>query len=401
MLMINGEIQTLPLLKRAVQFEVASDYIHHDPKTGRKGASSRLGIPNEYYTIDEKGTPTHYRYYTQAKPREIKGEIHMEYLVNGEPDVGFVRGAIWVQENQPDLYAFLTNNPVCASNPKRDKDKIARFYEIKPQEMHKERVVEGQLIYEAYQYVYDSQFKLTDEQLCDILSSYGEPNVHQLGSGSKEEKMKEGKSKLLDYIEGKRNVPKKLAGPQEFLRRKDKIGSPDLRAQTMVRKALDLQVLHFNSSARDWEWGINSSNEGGNISRQPAGTSGLDWFVNHILHKDTTGVLHEIERCLENAENLVNTVEDEDDDSEEVSKRSPGNPEWREQAERTKLLTKEIKEAQKLFVAGQYQRAISKFENSMEINPQETGKQKEYYELAEQTIAKCKEQLAQLAEANA
>jgi hypothetical protein len=287
----------------------------------------------------------------------------------------FVRGNLTVFDHQPDLYRFLQLHPLLAGGENRDPDKMARFKEIKFDEIHNTRVLNNQLAFEAQAYIYDERMKLTDDQLKDVLSSYGVPDVGAM-------KQREVASRLLDYILGERGVSHTLAGPDVFLNKVKGIGAPDLRVAVIVQKALDSQVIGYNSSTRDWIWGKATRDSGGIITRQPQGTKeGKDWFAEWLRTKDTSGVLNQMEHRVNETRSTIKheEVEDEGSDQEQSDKAPP----FAEIGFRTKIIKKAMQEAEELFVDGKLDEAITRMDDAIKMNEQESKTQENLYERAQ------------------
>lgn len=382
--MINGDlVENIPSLKKVRRYELTSDYISHDVKTGKKRAPKRVGFPNEYRFRTKDGDYMHVIYFTARVPVKNKnGETDYMYLVDGQPEVEFFAGVHMVHPNKPDLAMFFDMAPWNASSENRDENIIAKIKLINEEEIHKKRVEESEEIFEATQYLHDPVRKLTTEQLRDILRSYNE--VGRIDEMSD----REVRSRLLSYING--TAKSSQSGARNFMKRLD---SPDLRVRIIVKKAIEQSVLRFEEGNRDWLWNIPGSLNGQAIYRVPRGLDPFASFVRWLQEKDETGTLHHITDNLVDGgakaqEEFEDEIESEANDKIALMRKG-------------KKLNAEVKDLNRQgdteYAKGNYEAAINLYNESIEKNPADTDARKTALRYSQDAIDKCNKQLEKLA----
>jgi len=177
MLLVNLKKQeTLPVLNKAVEFELVGGYTFQDPNlkmpdgvTPYVRKNKELKLPTVYVRFDKaSNSNVEYRYAVREIPFADKsGQMQKKYT----PDrIVFIGTKLVCHKNQPDLYEFLMKSPWLET----DGNAKAIFREVNHQKVSQTRIDEERKRTKAKSLLLDEDRMLSEEAQRRILADLGD-----------------------------------------------------------------------------------------------------------------------------------------------------------------------------------------------------------------------------------
>lgn len=176
MLLVNLKKQEkLPVLTKAVEFELVGGYTFVDPNLKKPDGTQyvrknkEFKYPTTYVAFDEaSNSNVEYRYAVREIPFTDKnGNMQKKYT----PDrIVFIGTKLVVQKNQPDLYAFLMNSP----HLEKEGNQKPVFREVNHKKISQSRIDAERKRTKAKSFLLDEERMLNEETQRRVLAELGD-----------------------------------------------------------------------------------------------------------------------------------------------------------------------------------------------------------------------------------
>lgn len=265
MLTINGEVQELKPMPKAIAFHLSDRFRATDIVKGKK----------VHRVANYKGVKT-----TTTVKDKTHGDVQMMYYVNkgvGQNKQGqniekiypnvvvFEDGKLLAKKTMPDLHEFLIKHPKFGVD----------FIIYDPIAIAKKSVSTRQIKFDAQQYIIGAN-RLTKKEMEDIAIG-----VDIAGAGQMEPS--ELEDQLLDFIE---------LNPEKFI---DNLNSKSLDARIDIQKCRDAKILDWSEGVF---WYMLDGGKKSKIVKVPVAEKPMQWFATWLNDVDASGVLDNLRTKL-------------------------------------------------------------------------------------------------------